>query len=193
MKKDIPKPEDPYLRELEEDLRYHFTQKKLIHNPDYTLRSSSAADDHMRTAAAVCADSKLSAGLYVQLVYDSLAGRQRFFSTSDLCSKATDRLIASHLRGEAEWKVEITNASIPYEDVWKQQLTYAKAYMKLGYTIDEVLQDPTLKFFAWFRILSTPEVNLETMQQYKSIAQKELNPRLRKFAAENGLDLSRLN
>jgi hypothetical protein len=52
--------------------------------------------------------------------------------------------------------------------------------------------DSSLKFFAWFRILATPNRVPEIIDKYKRIAKKEMTSAILTFAKEQNLDLDRL-
>jgi hypothetical protein len=90
------------------------------------------------------------------------------------------------------YRVEITNATLSLEDVWKYQHELAMRYIKRGETTHSVLMDSSLKFFAWYRILSTPERDMEIIKKYKHIARKEMTNALREFIESEGLDIDRI-
>jgi hypothetical protein len=50
----------------------------------------------------------------------------------------------------------------------------------------------SLKFFAWFRILSTPDRYEPIISKYKHIAREELTQSIIDYARDAGLDIDRI-
>lgn len=184
--------EDPY-KELMDDLIYYFVEKKRLSRRTYQYVSTITWDDYFREAAILCSQYEMTAAGYIQRMYDRMESKKEFFTPEHIRGGNISKMLAQDkTNGEETYKVEITNSTLGYEDVWKYQHELAMRYIRRGETVESVLIDSSLKFFAWYRILSTPRPYPEIIKKYKHIAKKEMTGGLRKFAEQEGLDLERL-
>ena len=186
----MTKPSSP---ELVEELIYYFTEKKRLSRKDYSYISTIKWDKYFEEAAKLCKKHNLPASLYIQKMYDRMESKKEFFSPEHIrggnVAKFLDLLGRENL---STYVVEITNDSIDYADLWSQQNDLAMRYIRRGESVESVLLDSSLKFFGWYRILSTARPYPSIIEKYSDIARKEMNPRLRAFALQENLDLSRI-
>ena len=182
--------EPPDQRILEDILGY-YVEKKRLTNKKYRYIPSDKYTENFIEAARLCTRHELHPAKYVNVIYDNLE-KKEFFSPAHLCGAGAVKAVQKVLEAGDNYKVEITNATIDYADVWQQQRNLAMIYVKHGESVESVLMDSSLKFFAWYRILSTPEKNMEIVNKYKRIARDELNRNLTEFIKAQGLDLDRI-
>lgn len=174
-----------------EDIVGYYIEKKRLTNKKYLYIPADKYTENFKEAARLCTRHELHPARYVNVIYDNLE-KKEFFSPSHLCGAGAVKAIQKVLETGNDYKVEITNATIDYADVWQQQRNLAMIYVKHGESVESVLMDSSLKFFAWYRILSTPEKNMEIVSKYKRIARDELNRNLTEFIKAQGLDLDRI-
>jgi hypothetical protein len=176
-----------------EDLIYHFVEKKRLTKKNYEYIPTVKWGAYFREAAQLCDKYEMHPSSYIQKMYDRMEAKKEFFSPEHIrggnVSKMLDRDKDS---GEETYKVEITNATLTYDSMWQYQHELAMRYIRNGVTVEEVLMDSSLKFFAWYRILSTPSRNERVIAKYKHIARKEMTSALKDFAAQEGLDITRI-
>lgn len=179
--------------QLVEDLKYYYIDKKRLLNKNATFIETKKNQDYMEAAAKICDELNMTAAAYIQFMYDKMGDLKAYFSPQHLQGdNAKKALRDKREKEENSYQVEIDNSTIPYDLLWTQQNELARRYMKIGYTAEDILMDASLKFFAWYRILSTTDANSEVIRKYKSIANKELTPRLIEFIKEHNLELSRI-
>lgn len=177
-----------------DELIYCYTQKRRLHKKDYNFTDTIKNREHIKEAAEQCINLGVSPGVYVQTIYNNLAGKAReHLRLECLYGKSVaqlfDRLQNS---GDDSYKVEITNFTEDYERLWAQQYDLVMRYVKAGDSVKSVLMDSSLKFFAWFRILATPERDPDVIKKYKRIAKLELTPKLIEFIKQEKLDADRI-
>lgn len=189
--KDKLKEEDVHEQEID-DLVYSFEQKKSIHIKNYRHYLSTNDIDTLVLAAIACKKYKVSPAAFVQTVYDRLGKHKGDIRISHLSAKSVEKHFGGREEAVDELKIEITNSTLAYADIWQYQHELAMRYINNGETVESVLMDSSLKFFAWYRILSTPRPNYEIIHKYKHIAKEEWNSRLEKFAKSQGLDIGRI-
>jgi hypothetical protein len=179
--------------ELINELIYYFTEKKRLTRKNYTYISTVKWDKYFEEAAKLCDKHKMTAHEYIQKMYDRMEPRTEFFSPEHIRGGNVANFLKQVKEAEQDtYVVEITNDNLDYADVWRQQHDLAMRYIRRGESVESVLIDSSLKFFAWYRILSTPKAYPEIIDKYKHIAQKEMNPRLHAFAMQEGLALDRV-
>jgi hypothetical protein len=184
---------DEVNQQLVEDLKYYYIDKKRLINKNATFIETKKNLDYMEEAAKICDELNMSAAAYIQFMYDKMGDLKAYFSPQHLRGdNAKKALKDKKEKEENSYQVEVDNSTIPYDLLWEQQNELARRYMKIGYTAEDILMDASLKFFAWYRILSTTSANSEVIRKYKSVANKELTPRLIEFIKERDLELSRI-
>jgi hypothetical protein len=143
----------------------------------------------------MCIDLGVSPDMFVQTIYDNLTGKAKDEFRVDCLQGKGARALFERLQasGDDSYKVEITNFTEDYERIWAQQYDLVQRYLKTGDTIKAILMDSSLKFFAWFRILSTPDRDPEIIKKYKHIAKLELTQKLQEFIHQENLDITRLH
>ena len=176
-----------------DDLVYYFVEKKRLTVKSYNCIPSAKWDQYFAEAAKLCSKYELSPAIYVQKMYDRMENKKQFFTPEHMRGGNVEKLLEDEKLSEDDtYKVEITNATLDLADVWKYQHELAMRYIKRGESVHSVLMDSSLKFFAWYRILSTPERDAEIIRKYKHIAKKEMTNALQDFARQEGLDLDRI-
>jgi len=182
---------EPPDQRIFEDILGYYIEKKRLTNKKYLYIPADKYLENFAEATRICARHEMHPAKYVNVIYDNLE-KKEFFSPSHLCGAGAVKVVQKVLESGNDYKVEITNATIDYVDVWQQQRNLAMLYVKHGESVESVLMDSSLKFFAWYRILSTPEKNMEIVNKYKRIARDELNRSLTEFIKAQGLDLDRI-
>ena len=177
---------------LIEDLIHYFNEKKRLSIQNYTHRCSKKDEDYFREAAQLCKQHELDAAAYIELIYGKMGEQKSFFAPMHLQGTRVKHILEERKNDDSGYKVEITNSSLTPEDIWKQQKTLAMVYIKNGETSASVLMNSSLKFFAWFRILSTPDRCEPVIDKYKHIARKELTSSIIDYARAAGLDIDRI-
>lgn len=177
---------------LIEDLVHYFSEKKRLTLKNYRHISSSKDNDHFKKAARLCKEYELDAATYVQLMYDRMGTKTEFFSPISLQGTNVAHFLEERKNDDGGYKVEITNATLDPADVWDQQKALAMVYVNNGEDSGSVMFNSSLKFFAWFRILATPNRCEPVIAKYKHIARKELTNKIIDFAKSEGLDIDRI-
>ena len=178
---------------LVDDITLYYIEKKRLFLKNYNLISTPAENENFREAARLCDELEMDPAIFVQLLYDRMGDKKAFFSSKHLRGTAAKTYLTCK-KGETEftWKIEITNDTVDPEAIFNYQKELAMVYISRGEDPASVLIDSSLKFFAWFRILATPNPVPEIIDKYKHIAKKELTSKLLDFFKKEGLDLNRL-
>ena len=173
------------------DLIFYYEEKKRITNKNYSHIANIADVSHFKEASLLCKEFELDPATYIQIMYDRMGDLKRFFSPEHLRG-AKARFYLTDKGDNGGLKIELTNYNQPIEDVWRHQHELAMIYYRRGEAIESVLIDSGLKFFAWFRILATPNRVPAIIDKYKKIAKKEMTSVITEFAKKEKLDLDRL-
>lgn len=173
---------------------FYFEEKKRLTNKHYRYVASSKYDMYLDESALLCAQTNQHPATYVHLLYDRMGGKKEFFSPEHLRGKQVKFFFEEILDPEknTSYEIEITNNNLEYSKIWVQQHDLAMCYIKHGEPVESVLLDSSIKFFAWFRILATPDRCPSIIEKYKKIAKKEMTPGLLKFIQSENLDGDRL-
>jgi len=177
---------------LIEDLIHHYSEKKRLSLKNFRYCNSTAEDKLFKNAATLCKQYELDAGSYVQMMYDMMGDKREFFAPMHLQGPKAIHLLENRKKEPSTYVVEITNATIKPEDIWNQQKSLAMIYIRNGEDSGAVLMNSSLKFFAWFRILSTPDRYEPVIAKYKHIAREELTSEIIDFAKRRGMDIDRI-
>ena len=179
-------------RQLLNDLIFYYEEKKRISAKHFKYVPSEKYDKYFNEAALLCEELSLHPAQFVQYLYDRMQDKKNFFSPMHLRGQG----VRSYVEGLGDisntYETCVTNSTISYTDVWAQQLDLAMRFIRRGEPVEEVLLDSGLKFFAWFRILATPDRSPKIIDKYKKIAKKELTPGLKEFIFSEKLDMDRL-
>lgn len=176
-----------------DDLIYQFAYKKRLTNKNWEYVPTIKGGAYFREAAVLCDKYELSPAEYMQIMYDRMGERKEFFSSEHIRGGNVQKVLEQIKSGAREvYKVEMTIHDLDYGDVWDQQHDLAMRYISRGESVESVLMDSSLKFFAWYRILSTPRMIPEVVEKYKHIAKKELTSALLEFVKKEGLDIDRI-
>lgn len=182
---------EPPDQRIFEDILGYYIEKKRLTNKKYLYIPADKYLENFAEATRICARHEMHPAKYVNVIYDNLE-KKEFFTPAHLCGVGAVKAVQKVLESGNDYKVEITNATLDYADVWRQQRELAMIYIRRGESVESVLMDSSLKFFAWYRILSTPEKHQEIANKYKRIARDELNRSLAEFIKAQGLDLDRI-
>jgi len=178
---------------LVDDLIHHYTEKKRLTNKNFRYISTVKDDAYLREAGSLCVANHLDASTYVQMMYDRMGEHKALFSPKHMQGTKVKHMLAERETSESNsTQVEINNANLAPADMWAFQHKLAMMYIRRGDTVESVLLDSSLKFFAWYRILATPNRVPEIIDKYKHIAKKEMTPRLNAFCKSENLDLERI-
>lgn len=175
-----------------DDIVYYFEEKKRLQNKRYSHNFSKTDHDYFNNAARICEELEISPAVFVQTLYDRMGDKKNFFAPKHLGAENVRKFFQNKKEEGDDFKIEITNSTLSYEDIWQYQHELAMMYIKAGETVESILMDSSLKFFAWYRILSTPRPNQEIINKYKHIAKQEWNKTLERFAIAEGLDVGRI-
>jgi hypothetical protein len=180
-------------KELVDDLKFYYIEKRRLTNKNFNYIPTQNDDSYFQKAAQLCEKCELHPGKYVNLLYDRMETKKEFFKPQCLQGTKVEHFLVDYNSGATEsYEVEITNATIDYQSLWTHQHELALRYIRQGEDVSSVLLNSSLKFFAWYRILSTPRPVPAVIEKYKLIARKELNNRLTEFIKSENLDISRI-
>lgn len=182
------------LKKIVEELVYYYEQKKKLSTQRYAYITSEKNDKYFIDAAKYCVENHISPASYVDTMYENFGSKKAFFSPRNLQSSVAKKYLKQAADSEGVFfNPELNNNNLDYDKIWQQQIELATDYMSFGQKIEDILKDPKLKFFAWFRILATTHRNADIIREYIHIAKKELNPRLLSYLKQNSdLDINRL-
>jgi len=176
-----------------DDLIFYYVEKKRLSVKNYNYTPLPKWDKYFEEAAILCHKYGFTPALYVQKMYDRLGEKRNFFTPEHMRGGNVEKILENEQSSQDDkYTVEITNSTLDPADVWKYQHELAMRYIKRGESVRSVLMDSSLKFFAWYRILSTPERDPEIIAKYKHIAKKEMTPVLLEFVTQEGLDVERI-
>ena len=197
-----PEVEDPYGKvappkpeadaEIHERLIEAFVDKKRASRRSYKYVHSPKNTVLFNKAAILCHELQINPAEYVQIIWDRMGDKKEFFGPQHLQGEAIKHAIEEMKNSFDYYKIEINNATLPYDDLWKYQHLLASNYINHGEDIHDVLMDSSIKFFAWFRILYTPEKDDEVIKKYRKIAKQEITKDFEEFAKKYELDLRRI-
>ena len=183
--------QEPSLR-TQEDIIYYFVEKKRLINRGYDFKHAKKTDECIEEAAKLCEKLEMTPAEYVQLLYDNMGDMQKYFSPYHLCGTAVEHFFRDRHKDQDAYVVEMTKDNICYHDLWDHMFELCRRQMVVGRAMEEVLMDSSLKLFAWFRILASPDEIPEVTKKYKRIARLELNEKIIKFIKEAELDINRV-
>jgi hypothetical protein len=180
-------------KELFDDIVFYYEEKKRLTIKNYQHRGSEIDNAYFKEAAELCNEYELDAASYVHMLFERMGNKKEFFTPKCLRGTAVKHFLASRITDPSDtYKVEITNATLDPKGLWEFQHELAMRYIKLGRSVENVLMDSGIKFFAWFRILATPNAVPAIIDKYKHIAKKEMTSKIMDFARSQNLDLDRI-
>jgi hypothetical protein len=178
---------------IKEDLEYEFTNKKRLSLPKYSYFSTPAGENYFCEAALLCEKFNLHPAQYIDIMWKHMGDNKvEFFSPAHIRGNGALKAINEYFEENKNYEIEITNANIDYNDMWFFQKNSVMQYLQIGVPLKDILMDSSLKFPAWFRILSTESRDPDIIDKYKAIAKKELNNALIDFIKLNNLDMNRI-
>ena len=177
-------------RDTIDELIESFIYKQRILREHYVYPNSEANKQNMLAAARLCHKYNMHPSTFVRVIYDSLSYKAKAnFTTAQLQSDTAEQKIRAFLNSPDS---ELNNTNIDYKELWAQQLADARKFMSYGLSCKEVLMDATLNFYAWFRLLATPNRDEDIIFKFGKTARLEMDDRLLRFIREEGLDLERI-
>jgi hypothetical protein len=180
--------------ETVQEIIYYYSNKKRLHTKsgNYTYLHTETGDKYMREAALLCEELQLTPASYIQLIYDDMGPGQKHFSPQHLRGTAVEHFFRDRQNTNGSFSIELTRENIPYDDIWDHMYELCMRQLRLGRSLEEVLMDSSMKLYAWFRILASPQEIPAVVQKYKHICRKEMNDKLLKYIKEAGLDVHRV-
>jgi hypothetical protein len=180
-------------RLIVDDIIFYYVEKKRLWVKNYNYIPLPKCDKYFEEAALLCDKHRFTPAMYVQKMYDRLGDKKHFFTPEHMRGGSVEKMLESDQASQDDkYTIEITNNTLDPADVWRYQHELAMRYINRGESVDSVLMDSSLKLFAWYRILSTPERVPSIINKYKHIAKKEMTPRLLEFLKAEGLDIERI-
>ena len=175
---------------ITDDIISCYIQKKKLGNSKYSFRVTPKANEQFTEAAKICIDYNIDPGVFVDMAYKRFPNPE-LFHPKHLTGTALRQHVKENVSDAGELASD-TLFSITPEEIYNYQLNMLRTQVARGLAVDEVLDEPGLKFAAWFRILMTPERNEKIINTYRKIALLELNSALREFIASKNLDIKRI-
>jgi hypothetical protein len=180
-------------RLIVDDIIFYYVEKKRLSIKNYNYTPLPKWDKYFEEAATLCDKYRLTPVMYVQKMYDRLGDKKHFFTPEHMRGGNVEKMLENEQTSQDDkYTIEITNSTLAPADIWRYQHELAMRYIKRGESVHSVLMDSSLKLFAWYRILSTPERDPEIIAKYKHIAKKEMTPVLLEFVKQEGLDVERI-
>ena len=179
------------LNTIAEELISYYTEKKKLSNLNFKYISNPKYEKYFRQAAQICFDFGVNPSVYVDTVFMHLGDNKHYFSPMCLQSDKAKDLFSSN-KNVNYFKPVITRVDLSYEEIWGQQKDLANRLLRTGRNLEDILLDASNKFYAWFRILITADRNQKIINEYKEIALKEMDLKLRDFITTAGLDIQRI-
>jgi len=169
--------------DIKERLIEQYTHYRSVVQPSYTYHTSIAFEKAFTKAAQFCIEKGISPEQYTVALWESLGDKKENFYPKFYGSSNGNQLAETY-KAEATTSPEI-------------QLNYQKQILRrhvkdLRKDPAEVLMNPRIKFYAWFRILATKLPNQEIIRTYIKTAKAEMTRELAQFLKTSGLDVDRI-
>jgi hypothetical protein len=180
--------EDPFqydqdLVRLKDDLVGEFEYLRGTIQVNYKYHPSTAAEKAFKKAALFCSANKIHPVVYMQGAMAALGeAREKFYIPYIGSSKANE---AASLRAQM-------NATPPEAMLEQQKAMLATQIIELRRNYIDVLLDPRLNFYAWFRILASAKPEPQVSKIYLSAAQAELTEDLKNYLISQNLEIERI-
>jgi hypothetical protein len=172
------------LDQFKQRLEQVYSYIRGVIQPGYIYNNNPAFDKAFIKAAKFCLERGLTPEEYAYGVLYSLeSSRQATFYPNHFGSHTTNEGVLAYKQQKA----------IPVEDIFEQQkyLLLHQTY-KLKNDLHDVLMNPRLPFYAWFRILMSATPDFEIINTYSETAREEMTPEIRAFLIREKFDLNRI-
>lgn len=175
---------DQELQQLKEDLVGEFEYLRGTVQRDYRYSPSLAGEKAFKQAALFCKEHKIHPGVYMIGAMEALKGaREKFYIPYIGTKKANQAALERHEQ----------NATNPADRLNVQKEMLATQIIDLRRHYLDVLLDPRLNFYAWFRVLASAAPEIEVMKIYLEDARNEMTENLRQYLSDQGLETERLD
>ena len=148
-------------RPIKEAIRKEYIKvRRETDSPHY--HDNKMLDGVLQDAASMCKESGLTPAQFVRYQYSRIRG---VFYVNMLISRLPPAVV---YKGASDAVV------IPMELRFGNQTGYLLSQLKLGRTVEEVLADDEVQFYAWFRIIATKKPIHAIIITYLNAALEEL-------------------
>jgi hypothetical protein len=171
------------ITDIKERLIEQYTHYRSVVQPNYNYHTSIAFEKAFTKAAQFCIEKGITPEQYTVAIWEGLGDRKENFYPSFYGSTNGNNLAETY-------KAQATTSPEIQLDYQKQILR--RHVMELKKDPAEVLMNPRIKFYAWFRILATKLPNQEIIRTYIKTAKAEMTMELAQFLKTNGLDVDRI-
>lgn len=173
----------PELVRLKDDLVGEFEYLRGTVQVNYKYHPSAAAEKAFKKAALFCSANKIHPTVYMQGAIEALGeAKIKFYIPYIGSPKANEAALARANR----------NNNSPEDMLSQQQSILLTQIIDLRRNYLDVLLDPRLNFYAWFRVLSSAKFEPEVAKVYLSAAREELNEELKNYLISQGLEIERI-
>jgi hypothetical protein len=171
------------LQRLVSELEEQYAYLRNTVQKNYVYHRSPAHMKAFTKAARFCRENGLTAEEYSMALLDSLGDHRENFYPSYFGSGTANQAALNYREDRA----------IPLDLIYEQQKELLRIQIqKLGRNYLDVLMDPRLKFYAWFRIIASKNPEHEVIQVYGKTAKAELTPGLVEFLRNQNVDIERI-
>jgi hypothetical protein len=179
------------LEEIELDILKEFLSKKRG-EVGSKLHLSKISRARLAEIKEICDSYNKTPFELVEFVFNSLGKRKAYFNLYHLCDLNTHRLLTQERTIKTERGSLVSSTTIPLQDLLRHLKTLLYSHCLSGAPEEEVLEDPSIDFPAWFRILATQKSNSRIISTYLEQAKKEVHGELLNFLKEENLPLTRI-
>jgi hypothetical protein len=174
---------DPEIIEIASNIAREYEYMRGSVQEGYRYMPHKEGEKYLKKAAKFCKEHEIDPAIYILGAMQSLGNaRDKFYIN----------YIGSPRANQGASDCAASN-QIPYERVLEQQVDLLRTHItRLKKPYLEVLLDPRLKFYAWFRILITECYEPEITKRYLHIAKLEMNKKLIVFLQEKNLPIDRI-
>lgn len=175
---------DPELCRLRDDLVGEFESLRETIQRNYRYSPSFAGEKAFKLAALFCKEHGIHPGVYMIGAMEALNGaREKFYIPYIGTKKANLAALERHQQ----------NTTNPKDKLRLQKELLATQIIDLRRPYLDVLLDPRLNFYAWFRVLASASPEIEVMKIYLEDARAEMTEDLCKYLSTQGLEIERLD
>jgi hypothetical protein len=176
--------ESAELNQFKQRLEENYAYLRSVIQPGYTYHASPAFDKAFVKASKFCMEKGITPEEYAQGLMSSLDYDRKNCFYPTLFGSSTGNTAVLQYREEK---------SISFKDLYEcQKALLILQITKLGKTPKEVLLNPRLQFYAWFRTLATAKPDYDIINTYSETAREEMTPELVTFLKEQNLDVDRI-
>jgi hypothetical protein len=179
------------IEEIELDILTEFLSKKRV-KISSKLDFSKISRARLREIKEICHSYNKTPSELVEFIFNRLGKRKDYFNLYHLCDPNARRLLTQERTVKTERGSLVSSTTIPLKNLLQHLKTLLYSHCLSGAQEEEVLEDPSLDFPAWFRILATQKSNSKIISTYLEQAKKEIQGELLDFLKEENLPLTRI-